>query len=90
MSSNFLSSTRPLFLHHVVVCLFLERVGDTIKIDNVSLKCLVMSLHRVPHVSVTDFEPQSLGEGWVIIENALPFVSSLEIIEIYLSVILKC
>lgn len=59
-------------------------------INNVSLKCLVMSLHRVPHVSVTDFEPQSLGEGWVIIENALPFVSSLEIKEIYLSVILNC
>lgn len=59
-------------------------------IDNVSLKCLVMSLHRVTHVSVTDFEPQSLGEWWVIIENALPFVSSLEIKEIYLSVILNC
>lgn len=90
MSSNFLSFNSPIIFASCCCLFVFGKGGDTIMIDNVSLKCLVMSLHRVPHVPVTDFEPQSLGEGWVIIENALPFVSSLEIKEIYLSVILNC
>lgn len=48
-------------LHHVVVCLLFFWI--TIMINNVSLKRPVISLHRVPHMSITDHEPQSLSEG---------------------------